>query len=144
MPASGLVSQVAGIHETVRHTQIMGSSGYDSEMIDWLRPPDVEGEQGRWASRWLLDLSNVPRHFPPYQPPADLSSELISLELITLPGQRVVLELRSTNHPRDPEGYLLINSVLRWVDTEFGLIAINDAERDRWRTFRDAGPTGDG
>ncbi len=112
------------------------SGTYSSDQIDWLRPPEVEGEHGHWTSRWVLELQDLPGEFPEYEPSEEVRPDLTSVALTALDDGLVRLEIASRVHPLDPEGYPLVDAVLRWIDAEFGLILINGAERDKWRPFR--------
>ena len=112
----------------------MTRSEYDSSAIRPLRPPDVDGCQGRWRSKWLLDVSRdvsvaacdaaLSDGFPP------------ETRMRRTPSGRIELALITEFHPMLPDSFASVDQALRRVDTEFGLIAINDSPKHFWRTFR--------
>lgn len=114
----------------------MPSTPYTSDQIDWLRPPEVEGEAGDWTSLWLLSVASA--MVEPGAPswPDDVERDLISFELVELAAAEVRLEIRSRVHPLDLEGYPVIDAILLWLHEEVGIDEINGSERSKWRPFR--------
>lgn len=114
----------------------MPSTPYTSDQIDWLRPPEVEGEAGDWTSRWLLLFASAMADPGAPSWSDDVEGDLISFELVELPTAEVRLEIRSRVHPLDPEGYPVIDAILLWLHEVFGIDEINGSERSKWRPFR--------
>ena len=107
---------------------------YSADQIDWLRPPEVEGEHGEWTSRWLLRVRQAPS--PNTGPPEGIHLDVLATELVDLGGSEVRVELRTRVHPLDPEGYLGVDAVFHWIDSHLGVVEINGSDRSKWRTFR--------
>jgi hypothetical protein len=107
---------------------------YSADQIDWLRPPEVEGERGDWTSRWLLTADIEPPE--DVEVPDGLHPDILSAALTRLAGREVRLDLRTSTHPLDPEGYPAVDTVLLAVDASIGLALINGSKRDKWRPFR--------
>jgi hypothetical protein len=110
---------------------------YDASQINWLRPPDVEGETGAWESTWMLRLGD---HGPAEgTSAADLLAALCdcSVEISRIDGGAVRLVVRTRDHPLEPAGFTTIDGVLRGLDAAFGGVAeINGSPREQWRMFR--------
>jgi hypothetical protein len=107
---------------------------YSADDVDWLRPPEVEGQNEDWRSRWLLSTFRSPG--AGLTTPPELHADLLSGELLDVGGSEVRLDLQTRSHPLDPEGYPVVDEVLRWLDARLGLVEINGSHRDKWRTFR--------
>lgn len=118
---------------------VMEPPDYDPRLIRRLRPPEVEGTDGEWTSRWVLRLRSVPGQGELSDVAAKLSAEEGEggVQLVALHGDLVRLVLGSRVHPLDPEAYPHVDRVLRAIDRSLGGIAeINGSPRDWWRTFR--------
>jgi hypothetical protein len=111
---------------------------YDASSIHRLRPPEVEGEEGAWVSRWLLRLASDPGESSLREVETRLQvAEGVGVRLLGLEPDLVRLELVTHDHPLDVESYLLIDRVLLEIDESLGGITfINESPRDWWRTFR--------
>lgn len=114
----------------------MPDTPYSSDQIDWLRPPEVEGEVGDWASRWLVSCASDLSDLGAPCLPEGADDDLIGFELVELPRGEFRLEIRSRVHPLDPEGYLVVDAIFLWLHESLGIIEINGSERTKWRPFR--------
>lgn len=120
----------------MREFASVSDSRYSADDVDWLRPPEVEGEAGEWSSRWLLRIQFPTKAMTGEILQGPQHPDLISFELTPLAGDEFRLQLESKVHPLDLVGYPLIDAVLRWVDDRVVVLTINGSERDKWRTFR--------
>lgn len=107
---------------------------YSADQVNWLRPPEVEGEHGNWQSRWLLTTVRLPVN---HTLELELHSDLQTGTLTHLERGELRLDLRTSTHPLDPEGYAAIDAVLHAIHDAFEIIRINGAARTMWRPFRD-------
>lgn len=107
---------------------------YSADDIDWLRPPEVEGEQGDWTSRWLLQVAQSPGRSDELA--EGIHPDVKGVELTSLGGDQYRLEVRSTTHPLEPEGYLAVDAVLTSIHDRLTIVRINDSARSKWRSFR--------
>ena len=109
---------------------------YSSDDVDWLRPPEVEGETGYWVSRWLLVCEGPVDQLGTPDIALPVRGEMLAFELKELSGGEIRLELSSVFHPLDPEGYVLVDHMLLWLHEQTGIVSINGSAREKWRTFR--------
>lgn len=114
----------------------MSDSTYTSDDVDWLRPPEVEGETGHWVSRWLLVCEEAVDQLGTPDIALPVREELLAFELTELLGNEIRLEVSSVFHPLDPEGYVLVDHLFRWLHEQIGIVSINGSAREKWRTFR--------
>jgi len=102
-----------------------------------IRPPEVEGETGRWSARWQLATVRLLTQENLHAAEAEIFSATgfeVHLTLLTDRGAR--LETVTAVHPLEVEAWLAIDSLLLILDRIFGLTTVNDCPRDWWRPFR--------
>lgn len=120
----------------MREFKSVSDFGYSADEVDWLRPPEIEGETGKWSSRWLLRVQAPEESVRRDRSLGPPHPGITFFKLTPLTADEVRLHLVSPVHPLEPEGYPVVDAVLRWVDDRFGILSINGSERDKWRTFR--------
>ena len=111
---------------------------YGPDLIRPVRPPEVEGEEGKWRSRWQLRVRD--RVAPEDLDRAEQSvreASGVSVHLAVIEGGEVRLEMTTGAHPLDVEGWPTVDRVLLAVDEEIGLLEVNHCPRDWWRPFRE-------
>ena len=102
----------------------------------------MEGEQGDWTSTWLLLLERCPESHEEID--VRIHPDVRGAELISLGSNQCRLEMRSSAHPLDPEGYPAVDAVLTSIHNRYAILEINGSLRSKWRTFRDESPSVDG
>jgi hypothetical protein len=87
-----------------------------------------------------MEISVAPAH-PSAQvarrtAPRRLHPEVLGATLSELDDGETRLDLVTSQHPLDPEGYPGVDAVLLWIDQIVGLDEINGSDRNKWRPFR--------
>jgi hypothetical protein len=115
----------------------MGPPRYGTTAIKPVRPPQVEGELGRWRAWWQLTLARPlsPRRLQAAEGEVSASTG-IEIHLALLSGCRVRLETTTAVHPLDVEAWPTVDSILLALDRLLSLVEINDCPRGWWRPFR--------
>jgi hypothetical protein len=115
----------------------MEPSKYDPSSIKPVRPPDVEGEIGRWNASWQLTIAHpIERERLRAAEAAVSASTPIRVRMTLITDHKVRLETTTDMHPLDVEAWPIIDSMLMTLDRLLDLIEINDCPREWWRPFR--------
>lgn len=118
---------------------------YDASQINWLRPPDVEGEVGAWQATWLLQLGDDGPAATSSIAPLRAALDSCSITLTGLGDGAVRLVTHTPEHPLHVDGFDMIDQILGGLDAALGGVAeINGSPRAQWRTFRSDEALADG